>query len=220
MLFFIENHPRSKNLFLNAITEIKSEQDSIIDKLIKEVKVEEEPEPYYFDIGLEEDTENFTDDYLKSECEQPISNHSTNNDIIIPEPVEVIEDSNDKKVHKCHQCNESFVTLVKLGYHQNRSHRYILITLLLLIFHFFPVYVNKQPITFLFTFFLAKWQVNTNVHLVINPSPIVQNSEYISKQFTKKRKLNAPCVIGKRNLPLENMFNYFYILAHKSWIEK
>ena len=38
--FFVENHPRSKNLFLNAITEIKSEQDSIIDKLIKEVKVE------------------------------------------------------------------------------------------------------------------------------------------------------------------------------------
>ena len=151
--FFVENHPRSKNLFLNAITEIKSEQDSIIDKLIKEVKVEEEPEPYYFDIGLEEDTENFTDDYLKSECEQPISNHSTNNDVVVPEPVEVIEDSNDKKVHKCHQCNESFVTLVKLGYHQNRSHRYILITLLLLIFHFFPA--CKQTADNFFVYFFS-----------------------------------------------------------------
>ena len=151
--FFVENHPRSKNLFLNAITEIKSEQDSIIDKLIKEVKVEEEPEPYYFDIGLEEDTENFTDDYLKSECEQPISNHSTNNDIIIPEPVEVIEGSNEKKVHKCHQCNESFVTLVKLGYHQNRSHRYILITFLLLIFHFFPA--CKQTADNFFVYFFS-----------------------------------------------------------------
>ena len=151
--FFIENHPRSKNLFLNAITEIKSEQDSIIDKLIKEVKVEEEPEPYYFDIGLEEDTENFTDDYLKPECEQPISNHSTNNDIIIPEPVEVIEDSNEKKVHKCHQCNESFVTLVKLGYHQNRSHRYLLFTLIFVDFALFSCICNQTANNFFVYFF-------------------------------------------------------------------
>ena len=138
----IENHPLSKNLFtsdFNALTTtIKSEEnennadEDIIETFLNDVQ----DKSYLFDIGIAEDSENYDDEFLKSDPDyQEDANCNTNNSAntspdetkvkkqaFMNQLPEIVDENEEKKFYNCSKCSEVFNSLVDLGYHQNSVH--------------------------------------------------------------------------------------------------